>query len=120
QDRRRGVRGGGARRPEPTPARALVRVPADGARGRARGAPPRRGGGLLPLQLLPHRDDDLGERPLAGRDGAAGAARPVPPAGTVGGRVRAPGMTHPWTSLRCEIVMTSTSTAPSSMRQMTR
>ena len=49
--------------------------------------------GSVPLQLLPHRDHDVGERPLAGRGGAAHAARPLPPAGPVGRRLRAQGVT---------------------------
>ena len=58
------------------------------------------GAGFLPLQLLPHRDHDVGERPLAGRGGAARAARPVPPARPLGRRLRAARTDDRWTISR--------------------
>ena len=69
QDRRRGLRGRRAARAHPAPARAVVRVPADGARRRARGTGPR-GAKLATTATTTPRS-----RPCAGR-AIAGWTRP--------------------------------------------
>ena len=89
QDRRRGLRGRRAGRAEPAAARAVVRVPAGGARRRrwprwTRVERPRATTGTTTRRSR----HAVRQRPVAGRGRAGPAARPVPAAGPLGRRLR--------------------------------